>query len=176
MQRRKRHEIELQRQLAADLLALLRAAMPSHLLTAIRMHAAALERLAEHARVLLADVVVRIEHHDHHVRLGDRLQGARDAGTLDRILDPRAAAHAGGVDEQEFAPVALERHQDAVARGAGLLAGDHALLADQAIDQRRLADVRPADDRDADRRGVVRLARIAARRPASTASISSRQP
>ena len=37
----------------------------------------------------------------------------------------------------------------------GLGAGDHALLAQQAVDERRLADVGAADDRDADRARVV---------------------
>ena len=38
----------------------------------------------------------------------------------------------------------------------GLRAGDHPLLAEHAVDQRRLAGVRPADDRELERR-VVRL-------------------
>ena len=124
--------------------------MPSHLLIAIRITRPRSSACPSTLRVLLADVVVRVEHQDHDMRLGDRLQRLGDAGALDRVIDPGAAPHAGGIDEQEIAPVALKRHQDAVARGAGLIAGDHALLADQAIHQRRLADVGPADDRDAD--------------------------
>ena len=86
MQRRERHEIELQRQLAADLLALLRRdAVP--LVDRYQQHAAALERLTEHAGILLADVVVRIERHDDDMRLGNRLQRPGDTGALDRILD-----------------------------------------------------------------------------------------
>ena len=49
---------------------------------------------------------------------------------LDLVVDLRAAAHAGGVDQRELAAVALERHEDAVARGAGDLARDQALVAD----------------------------------------------
>jgi hypothetical protein len=40
-------------------------------------------------------------------------------------------------------------------RGTRLVAGDHALFAQQSIDQRRFADVGPADDGDADRAGVI---------------------
>ena len=70
------------------------------------------------------------------MRLIDRLQRLGDAGALDHILDLGAATHAGGIDEHEVAPVALEGHENAVARGAGLLAGDHALLAQQPVDER----------------------------------------
>jgi len=94
------------------------------------------------------------------VRLIDRLQRLGDAGALDRVLDLRTAAHPGRVDEQKTTSVALERHQDAVAGSAWLLARDHALLAQQAIDERRLADVRSADDGDADGAGFFALGRL----------------
>ena len=59
--------------------------------------------------------------------------------------------HAGGVVEAEFAAVPVELDRDGVARDAGFRAGEQALLAEQAVDQRGLAGVGPADDRDADR-------------------------
>src|SRR2546430_17466759 len=51
-------------------------------------------------------------------------------------------------------------HQDTVAGGAGLLARDHALLSEQAIHQRGLADVRAADDRNANGVGVGVRSRV----------------
>ena len=49
------------------------------------------------------------------------------------------------------ASVALEHRVDRVARRARDLRDDHALLAEQRVQQRRLADVRAAEDGDADR-------------------------
>ena len=83
MQRREWHEIELQRQLSMNLLALLRR-NPVPLVDGDDERAAALQRYTENARVLLRDRVMRIDHQDHHVRLIDRLQRLRDARPLDR--------------------------------------------------------------------------------------------
>ena len=47
-------------------------------------------------------------------------------------------------------PSTHQRHVDRVAGGAGDLGDDHALLAEEAVDQRGLADVRAADHRQAD--------------------------
>ena len=107
------------------------------------------------ARVLLGDGVVRVEHADHHVGAVDRLQRLDDGELLDRLADPGAAAHAGGVDQHVGLPVALERHFDGVARRAGLVERDQALLAEQAVDQRGFAHVGPSDHRDANGAGRV---------------------
>ena len=80
----------------------------------------------------------------------DRLQGFDDAEFLDRFLDARAAPHAGGVDQCVAFAVAFKRHQYGVARGAGLIELHHAILAEQAIDQRALTHIRPADHGDLD--------------------------
>ena len=93
---------------------------------------------------------MRVDDADHDVRGVDGLQRLDDAELLDRFLDARTAPHAGRVDQRVAAAVALERHVDRVARRARLVERDQALLAEQAVDQRRLADVRPADHRDAD--------------------------
>ena len=76
------------------------------------------------------------------------------------------AAQPGGVDQLELLPVALERHGDRVARRAGLVERDQPLLAEPGVDQRRLADVRPAGHGQADRR--------ARRLPRRSASSSER--
>src|SRR5207248_10242701 len=71
------------------------------------------------------------------------------------VLDPLAllslAAEAGSVDEDEGAVASLEDGVDRVAGRAGLLGDDHALLAEERVQKARLADVRAAEDRDANR-------------------------
>ncbi len=89
-----------------------------------------------------------IDHADDDVGGIDRLQRLDDAELLDRFFDARTASHAGGIDQCIRLAIALERHEHRIARGAGLIERDQALFAEQTIDQRRLADVRPADDRD----------------------------
>ena len=149
MQRRERHEVDLERQQAADLVALFHGDVVP-LVHGEDQRPAARQRQAQHARVLLADGVLRVDHHGDHVRLGDGLQRLRHREDFDFVFDLGAASHAGGVDEREIAAIALERHENAVARGAGHFAGDQAFVADEPIDQRGLADVGPADDGDAD--------------------------
>ena len=60
-------------------------------------------------------------------------------------------AHAGGVDEHERAVVRLEHGVDRVAGRSRNVRDDQPLLPQQRVEQARLADVRPAEDRDADR-------------------------
>ena len=150
MHRREIEEAQPLRELVADLVALLlRDVVP--LVDRDDERAAAVGDEAEQRRVLLGDGLARIDHADHDVRVLDRLQRLDDAPFLEVFLDARLAPHARRVDQHEAAPVALERHVHGVARRARLVEGDHALLADQPVDQRRLADVRPADHADADR-------------------------
>ena len=107
-----------------------------------------LEDEAGDVRVLLGDVLPRIEHQDHDVGILDRLQGLHHRELLRRLVDLAAAAQAGGVDQRVGPPAALELDVDAVAGRAGLVEGDDALLAEEGVDQRGLADVGPADDGD----------------------------
>ena len=60
---------------------------------------------------------------------------------------------AAGVDEREAAAVPVGLELLAVAREAGLLVDDRLARFRQAVDQRRLADVRVADDRDSGQAG-----------------------
>ena len=64
---------------------------------------------------------------------------------------PTLAADPRGVDEDERPVAALEDRVDRIARRAGQVGHDHALVAEDRVQQRRLADVRAAEDRDADR-------------------------
>src|SRR5215471_16935322 len=70
---------------------------------------------------------------------------------------PALAPQARGVDEDEGAVAALEHGVDRVASRAGDLAHNQPLAAKERVDQARLADVRPTENRDAD--GVVRQRR-----------------
>jgi hypothetical protein len=99
-------------------------------------------------RVLLGNVLARIEHQHHHVGVLDRLQGLDDGELLHRLEHLALAAHAGGVDQDVGLAVALELDVDRVARGARLVERDHAFLANQGIDQSRLADVGAPHQRD----------------------------
>jgi hypothetical protein len=90
-------------------------------------------------------------------------------------LDARAAPDAGRVDQRVALAVALERHHDGVARRAGLIEGDHAILAEQPIDQGALADVGAADHRDLDAGHLGPVLRIG-NEPASAASSSEITP
>jgi len=93
----------------------------------------AFERNAQHARILLGDRVVRIQHHDDDVRLIDGLQSLADTRLLYDSLDSRAAPHACRVDENEIAVVPAEGHQNAVACGAWLRARDDPFLPEKAV-------------------------------------------
>ena len=83
--------------------------------------APAIDREAQQARVLLRDSLLRIEKRDHDVRGIDRLQGLDDAEALHAFLNACAAANSRGIDQRVAHRVALERNQDTVARGAGLV-------------------------------------------------------
>ena len=76
-----------------------------------------------------------VVHQHGHVRRVHRLQRLDDAEVLDRLLDPRAAADAGSVDQGGQLAVAFELDADRIARGAGHVGGNNALLAEQAIDE-----------------------------------------
>ena len=58
------------------------------------------------------------------------------------------ALHAGQVDEHELVPRAGGDAADRPARRLRLVGDDRHLLADEAVDERRLADVRPPGERD----------------------------
>src|SRR5262249_57403415 len=75
-------------------------------------------------------------------------------------------AQPGGVDQLEGATLDLEPRVDAVARRAGDLRDDDALLADEPVHERALADVRAPDEGDARprRRGLGRGVALARRR------------
>src|SRR6185312_10865045 len=85
-------------------------------------------------------------------RVGDR-------ELLELLVDARFPPQPRGVVELERLALPVEIDGNGIARDAGLGARQQPLLADEAVDQRRLAGVRPADDGDADRMRAALLAR-----------------
>ncbi len=149
MQRREIRELQPLLDLAANQIALFgRDVVP--LVDGEHQRPALFDHRAQQTRVLLRDVVVRVHDRHDHVRGLDGLQSLDHAEFLDRFLHAGAAPHARGVDQRVALAVALEGHHDGIARGAGLVVGDQAILAEQSIDQRALAHIGAADDRDLD--------------------------
>ncbi len=102
----------------------------------------------------------RVDHEQHRVGGCDRGRGLR--------LHPageacgRGLVEAGGVDHREGEIAELRAALAAVAGDAGLVVDQRETLADQAIEQRRLADVRPSDDGDREAHDGARGANVTA--------------
>lgn len=99
--------------------------------------------------VLLVDAFGGVNKQHRDVRRFDRPQGLDDRKTLDRLAALAAFAQTRGVDQRVLSALALEWHLDRIARRARLGGRDHAHLAHQRVDQRRLADVLATNDGDA---------------------------
>src|SRR6202022_867935 len=86
------------------------------------------------------------DHEEDHVGLLDRLLGlpADLAGERPAALGQPSTR----IDDSEATPGPLDRQLLAVAGHPGLFLDDGGPLAHEPVDQRRLADVGPADDRD----------------------------
>ncbi len=78
-----------------------------------------------------------------------------DRVVLGAVVHLRPAPHAGRVDEPDRSVFGLDDGVDRVARRARHVVHDCTLVADQAVEERRLADVRATDDRDAGDVGPV---------------------
>ena len=104
--------------------------------------------------VLLGDARRGVEHDEHDVGAVDGAKRSHDAVTLDRRIDLSLASHARRVDEDELRVLRHKVRVDGIARRARNVADDDALLPQECIDERGFADVRTADDGDAD---LIRL-------------------
>ena len=96
----------------------------------------------------MGDAVGRIEHEQSHVGVIERPQRPDERVVLRSFAAASPAPHAGGVDELDCSVVGLDDRVDGVTGRAGQVVHDRTLLAREAVEQRRLADIRPADDRD----------------------------
>ena len=88
-----------------------------------------------------------------HVGAGQLIARHLGRHRLGQGVDRPAAAQAGGVHQHEVLLAQAKRGVDGIAGGAGLVVDQHPLLAQQAVDQRRLADVGLAHEGHADRAG-----------------------
>ena len=100
--------------------------------------------------VLLRNALARVDHDETHVRTLNGELRAHDGKLLDAVVHLGLAADAGGVDEDILAVFVLQARVHGVARCAGHIRDDDAVFAEHEIDERGLADVRLADDGDAD--------------------------
>ena len=105
------------------------------------------------------DPGARVDDEQDRIALGDRGLGLRAhaAGQRLRIalLESRRVDHREGEVHEPRLPLAP------VARDARLIVDERELASDQPVEQGRLADVRPADDRDLAHRNGLSLRRMA---------------
>ena len=101
--------------------------------------------------ILLDDSLRRVDEDERDVGPLRGFERAQLRVVLDALAMLALAAQPRGVDEHERSVTALEHGVDRVARRPGDLGDDHALAAEQCVYEARLADVRAAEDRDADR-------------------------
>ena len=92
----------------------------------------------------------RLDHEHDHVRLGDRDPRLVLDACLDRVA--RVDLEAAGVHEHEPPAVPVALAVQPITGRAGSVLDDRRALADDAVEQRAFADVRPPDDGD-DRNG-----------------------
>ena len=116
-------------------------------------HVAALQHLRD-ARVFFGDAGGHVDDEQHevggaHCRLGLRGHLGGERGRLGREPGFAGTQPAAGVDEHERAAVPFGRELAAVARHARTLFDDGGARADDPVHERRLADVRTTDHRDA---------------------------
>ena len=111
--------------------------------------------------------VIGVDHEHDHVRLDDRDPRL----LLDPLLDRVAGVDldAAGVDDDEPPAVPLGVAVQPVAGGPGPVLDDRRALADDAVEQRALAHVRPADDGD-DRQPGARVGHGGQAAPAAGAA------
>ena len=134
--------------------------------------AAGLARDVGDGEVLLDDPLRGVEEDERDVGALGRLQRPQLGVVLDPLPLLAAAPQAGGVDEDEGRLAALQHRVDRVARRAGHLGDDHALAADEPVEERRLADVRAPEDRDADRLVPIATSLVPGRRETISSSRS----
>ena len=109
---------------------------------------AAFMRVAGDLAVLFGKADRRVDHDNAHVAAVDRHICAQHAVPLDLLLDARLAPDAGRIDEHKTAVFVFDNRVDGVARCARHVGDNRTLLARHAVDKRRFANVRLADNGD----------------------------
>ncbi len=122
--------------------------------------------------VLLDDALRRVDEDERDIGPLRRLERAQLRVVVDALPVPALAPQAGGVDRGRTSGLPARAPCRSASRVVpGNLADDHPLAPEQRVDEARLADVRAAEDRDADRvvrqhrRGAPARAVPARRRP-----------
>ncbi len=103
-------------------------------------------------QVLLDQAASGIQHHDGDMALLDGFQRLDDRELLGDLADVLATADAGSIDQHVRLATTLEGDLDGVACRARLVEDHHALLAEQSVDQGRLAHIGPSDHSDTNTR------------------------
>ena len=128
--------------------------LPSHQIPFVdRDHqraALALDQVGD-PQILFLELVLRVHHQHHDFGEADGAQRVRHRELFQLLLDPRAPPQARGVEHAKIPALPVDLDGNGIAGGAGLGAGQQPLLAEQVIDQRRLAGIGTADDGDPDR-------------------------
>ena len=119
------------------------------------MPASSLVHVAADGRVHVAQAFGRVQDQQRDVRAIDRLSRKDDADVVDVLLQETRLPDARGVHEQVAVPVAHQQAVHRVARRARDRRDHRALLAQEPVQQRGLANVGPADEGDPDRRFFV---------------------
>ena len=85
-----------------------------------------------------------VDDHQQQIGLANRLDDL--APDLEVHRNVRIVGQPAGIHQPELPAVPVRAREMAIARGARLVADDRAVIADDAVEKGRLADVRPADD------------------------------
>ena len=88
---------------------------------------------------------MRLDHEHDEIRIGERRGGGAIHGAIERALF--AEMQPGRIDEGDLHAGTIEHAEHAMARGLRPRGDDGEFLADERIEQRRLADVGTADQR-----------------------------
>ncbi len=113
--------------------------------------AARVDDLLHDADVLLGDRLLGVDEHDGHLGLLEGGLGAQRRVEVGATALVDAAPDAGRVDEAPRLATELDELVDRVAGGAGDVVDDDPLVAGEAVEQARLADVGAPDERDPSR-------------------------
>ncbi len=104
--------------------------------------------------VLLLEGMLGVDQQHHHLGEAQRTHGIAGGELLGGLADARLAPEPRRVEQADGPATPGEVRGHRVAGEAGLGTRDHALLAQQRVDQRRLAGVGAADDGEADGKGL----------------------
>ena len=128
----------------------------SHLESTASVEQPGLARDVRDGEILLDDPLGRIEEDERDIGSFGSLKRSQLGVVLDSLPLLATSTQARGIDENERRIAALQHRVDRVTRRSRNLGDDDPLAADEPVQERRLADVRTAEDRNPDRLGPDR--------------------